>query len=54
MSRFLFLAGGGAILIVLTLLWWWPAIGEWLDVDICLDRGGRWNEVERTCEGVHP
>jgi choline-glycine betaine transporter len=28
----------------------WLAFSEFLATDRCLDRGGRWNSVERACE----
>ncbi len=37
----------GALLIGMTLGYWFRG---WLDVDRCLDRGGRWNYEAGWCE----
>lgn len=39
-----------AILVALLLLYGYPRLVEFLLVDDCLDSGGRWNYLQRTCE----
>lgn len=35
----------------LAVLWMvWPAVIEWLEIDRCVDAGGRWEPALRQCQ----
>jgi len=38
--------GVGAVLLALTILWLW----SWIEIDRCLDGGGRWNYETSQCQ----
>ncbi len=38
----------GLALIVISLVWLWNS--EWLQIDKCLDSGGRWDEPKQECQ----
>lgn len=40
-----------AVLIVASLAILFFYFKRWIDIDRCLDRGGRWNYETRECEG---
>jgi hypothetical protein len=37
-----------AAVMVAAAIWFWNS--EWLAIDTCLDRGGRWDEQTRVCQ----
>jgi hypothetical protein len=40
------------VALVGALVWGLVRCNQSVDIDVCLDRGGVWNDESKTCEGV--